>query len=425
MGAQGSTQPGELDAAVCVDRSPTGGDAAMVRRSTSSASMSSSQRHRKRFDAVLSCEPIEKRDLADLTWSGVPNGLSRAEVWQMLLGYRPLAQGRRAEALQRKREEYIDLRRSIYDASPAVAEAARTQGEYRPASNDEEGGLLKQIRKDLPRTRLRAEDSCAEKLVEDPRIQGLMERVLFVWAVKNPASGYVQGMNDVILPLMMVAFMDKAGQPLSDLQPAMLEKLTQDTLADVEADCYWCISKILSEIVDHYTHGQPGIQRMVHRLKDIILRIDQPLAHHLEAECIDLFTTALRWITCLMVRELPIMSCIRLWDTLISESAAQAMGGQHHRVGHAAAGNAGGGSAGFEGLLVYFCACFTAYFSEKLRDMDFEAITLFFQKMPTDIFTEGEVEVLLSEAYVLKQLFEQAPKHLGGAKEPCPGMPPN
>ena len=32
-------------------------------------------------------------------------GLSRCEVWQLLLGYRPLSKERRAEALQRKREE--------------------------------------------------------------------------------------------------------------------------------------------------------------------------------------------------------------------------------------------------------------------------------------------------------------------------------
>jgi len=355
----------------------------------------------------------------------------------LLLGYRPLTSGRRADALQRKRQEYSELRRSLYDASPAVAAAreAESRGEvsgdavqHEGAVRDAEAGLLKQIRKDLPRTRIKG--SCAG-LVEDPRIQGLMERVLFVWAVRQPASGYVQGLNDVLLPLVLVSLADQGGPGMA-LDIAFLNQLGEEKLAEVEADCYWCVTKILSEIFDHYTHGQPGIQRMVQMLKDIIQRIDAPLARHLEAQGIDLLHTAFRWITCLMVRELPVACCIRLWDTLISESAQAACLGAGQRPvgggsavavsstkslggsGQGAGGIAVVGSAGFEVLLVYFCACFTAYFSSCLQQMDFEAITLFMQKMPTDNFTEGDVEVLLSEAYVLKSLFEQAPRHLSG-----------
>jgi hypothetical protein len=31
-----------------------------------------------------------------------------------------------------------------------------------------------------------------------------MERVLFIWAIRHPASGYVQGMNDLVCPFMLV-----------------------------------------------------------------------------------------------------------------------------------------------------------------------------------------------------------------------------
>merc|ERR1712241_620659 len=92
-------------------------------------------------------------------------------------------------------------------------------------------------------------------------------------------------------------------------------------------------------------------------------------------------------------------------DTLIAESALTA-------GNHRSAGSGEGGSAGFEVLLVYFCAGFTAYFSARLQSMDFEAITFFLQQMPTDGFTEAEVEVLLGEAFVLKHLFQGAPRHL-------------
>ena len=35
----------------------------------------------------------------------------------------------------------------------------------------------------------------------------------------------------------------------------------------MEADAYWCLSKLLDSIQDHYTFAQPGIQRMVFKLK--------------------------------------------------------------------------------------------------------------------------------------------------------------
>jgi len=32
----------------------------------------------------------------------------------------------------------------------------------------------------------------------------LFERVLYIWAIRHPASGYVQGLNDLITPLFVV-----------------------------------------------------------------------------------------------------------------------------------------------------------------------------------------------------------------------------
>ena len=31
-----------------------------------------------------------------------------------------------------------------------------------------------------------------------------MERILLIWAIRHPASGYVQGMNDLVTPFMLV-----------------------------------------------------------------------------------------------------------------------------------------------------------------------------------------------------------------------------
>jgi hypothetical protein len=32
----------------------------------------------------------------------------------------------------------------------------------------------------------------------------MLNRILFIWAVRHPASGYVQGINDLCAPLLLV-----------------------------------------------------------------------------------------------------------------------------------------------------------------------------------------------------------------------------
>jgi hypothetical protein len=58
--------------------------------------------------------------------------------------------------------------------------------------------LLHQIRLDLPRT------LTTYQLIQLPQIQGLLERVLYTWAVRHPAASYVQGMNDLCAMITLI-----------------------------------------------------------------------------------------------------------------------------------------------------------------------------------------------------------------------------
>ena len=46
---------------------------------------------------------------------------------------------------------------------------------------------------------------------------------------------------------------------------------------------------------DHYTYAQPGIQRTVFSIKELVRRIDVPFAQHLEAEGLEFLQFAFRW----------------------------------------------------------------------------------------------------------------------------------
>lgn len=40
----------------------------------------------------------------------------------------------------------------------------------------------------------------------------IFERILFIWAIRHPASGYVQGINDLVTPFFVVFLCEHLGK---------------------------------------------------------------------------------------------------------------------------------------------------------------------------------------------------------------------
>lgn len=110
------------------------------------------------------------------------------------------------------------------------------------------------------------------------------------------------------------------------VETADLSKISPSLISQVEADTFWCLTKLLDGIQDNYTFAQPGIQRQVSKLKELIGRIDGqliipfliftvPLATHLQQQGIEFIQFAFRWMNCLLMREVNLKSTIRMWDT--------------------------------------------------------------------------------------------------------------
>jgi len=215
-----------------------------------------------------------------------------------------------------------------------------------------------------------------------------LERILYCWAIRHPASGYVQGINDLLTPFFYV-FLSPYVSGEEDLFKFDIGKLSQSKLSEIEADSYWCLTKLLEGIQDNYTHAQPGIQRQIVRLRDLINRIDAPLAAHLQAENVEFVQFAFRWMNCLLMREMSLQHTVRMWDTYFAE-----------------------GSDGFSEFHMYVCAAFLVKWSNILRSLSFQDIMIFLQSLPTSHWTEKDVELLLSEAFMWKSLFHNAPNHL-------------
>lgn len=56
-----------------------------------------------------------------------------------------------------------------------------------------------------------------------------------------------------------------------DFDPSLLPTRV---LNSIEADSFWCLSRLLDGIQDNYIFAQPGIQRSVRRMAELVSRID-------------------------------------------------------------------------------------------------------------------------------------------------------
>mmetsp|Transcript_4059 Transcript_4059/g.7788 ORF Transcript_4059/g.7788 Transcript_4059/m.7788 type:complete len:358 (-) Transcript_4059:134-1207(-) len=323
------------------------------------------------FEALLAKPDIDLAQLQAASWTRIPDPF-RGAVWQLLLGYLPTKLERRETTLNRKRKEYFECIPMYYASSDADR-------------SEEDQKMLRQILLDIPRT------NPGMPVFHSDRVRSSFERILYIWAIRHPASGYVQGMNDLVTPFYVVFLAQQiSGGNIEDINKFDMSTLDAEIMDIVEADSYWCLTKLLDGIQDHYTVSQPGIQRMVYRLQAIIQRIDQPLHDHLHHQNVDFNQFAFRWMNCLLVRELELGSIVRLWDTYLSEDRD-----------------------GFDSFHVYVCAALLENWSSELTTLDFQDLIMFLQDLPTRDWGIPRVQELLAEAYMLKTLYNESPSHLG------------
>ncbi|KAK3377879.1 GTPase-activating protein gyp1 [Podospora didyma] len=342
-----------------------------------------------KFKKILQASTIPLTDLRALAWSGVPEEV-RAMTWQLLLSYLPTSSERRVATLERKRKEYLDGVRQAFDRGGGGA-SATAGGGGKGAQRGLDEAVWHQISIDVPRTNPHIE------LYGYEATQRSLERILYVWAVRHPASGYVQGINDLVTPFWQVFLGTYITDPdiESGMDPGQLPKAVLDA---VEADSFWCLTKLLDGIQDHYIVAQPGIQRQVAALRDLTARIDESLARHLERESVEFIQFSFRWMNCLLMREISVKNTIRMWDTYMAEEQ------------------------GFSEFHLYVCAAFLVKWSDKLVKMDFQEIMMFLQSLPTRNWTEKDIELLLSEAYIWQSLFKGSSAHLRGPASRNPSM---
>jgi len=386
-----------------------------LHESTTSASALGSERlvaanRLRRFHHLLAQPNVDLGALRRLAWNGIPMSV-RPVCWRLLLGYLSTNMARRAQALTRKRSEYLSLafkhfprlqQQRLQPSESTASESTSLVAHEASASGDEDESselafasdlrdthdeaLLTQIRIDVRRT------FATHELFRMKRIRELLTRVLYLWSIRHPATSYVQGLNDLVTPFVLVflaeeqhlvqPFEEEASSKMPDTKRLDATLLDDDALSRVEADAYWCLTRMLSGIQDNYTFAQPGIQRLVFQLRELVLQIDPALASHLESQNIRFIEFTFRWMNCLLMRELPVQLIVRMWDTYMSE-----------------------GETAFSTFHLYVCLTFLLHWSPRLKQSDFQEMMMFLQHLPTTEWTHTELETILSQAFLFQSKY--------------------
>ena len=329
----------------------------------------------KKIKQICSQDFIVIEDLRNICWNGIPTdeSLVRAECWKILLGLYPLKKELKLSTIQRKKDEYTDMC-NVYSNALSNPEEVM---------NEEELKTYRQIQKDIPRTMPES------SLFQNEKVQFMLTRILYIWSLRHPASGYVQGFNDLCIPFFIVYFLEKF--PNKDIDTILkvndeeFKTLSEDTLVELETNIYYSLTKLLDRIQTNYTHNQPGINKMLKKMELIIEKVDPKLYQYLKQFEIDYVQFCFRWMNCFLIREFPVKLILRLWDTYFSEEK------------------------GFSEFHLYVCACLLLNFSEKLKSMkEFQELIVFLQNLPTSNWKIEDMDMLLAKSYSIKELYSNS-----------------
>lgn len=332
--------------------------------------------HEEQLEVMLSSSTINigmnaSEGLRKICWAGVPLQ-RRAEVWRLLCEYLPSSASRRDKEHARKVNEYSDFVTRYFDV--------------KSLSVPQERAIIHQIGLDLPRHKL--------ALYHIPLLVKPLERMLYIWSLRHPAVGYVQGMDDIIASFYLAFLADQLercglGPEVWSLVCTTDEKalsavlwtndgpLSEAMLRQAEADTYWCGGKVLAWAQDNFVHGLRGVHGMVLKLQDLMDKADSDLSLHLHNQGVELQFT-FQWMHCLLTRELPHMLSMRLWDTYLCIGPS------------------------FYEFHIYICCALLVNLSSALQTMNTEAILAAVKKPVPDNATCAWMDEVIATAYMLR-----------------------
>ncbi|XP_057480515.1 uncharacterized protein LOC130767619 isoform X4 [Actinidia eriantha] len=242
----------------------------------------------------------------------------KAVVWEFLLGYfDPNSTfDERNELRQRRREQYEAWKAECQKMVPIIGSGKfltapiitddgqpindpstnSDLGDNSEAMSNNDTGLDKKViqwKLNLPQIGLDViRTDRALIFYESDMNQAKLWNILAVYAWVDNSIGYVQGMNDICSPMVI--------------------------LMENEADAFWCFERAMRKLRENFrsSANSIGVQSQLSTLAGIIRAIDPKLHEHMEELDGGQYLFALRMLMVLFRRELSFVDSLYLWELM-------------------------------------------------------------------------------------------------------------
>ncbi|KAL3670315.1 hypothetical protein V7S43_004626 [Phytophthora oleae] len=252
-------------------------------------------------------------ELRALVFNGIPdaagdNKASTNEVdstslrplaWRVLLGVVKGAPHEWPAQLQSRRADYERWKRDLIGGTSTRSGngAVRAEAEHRS-----DIGLMTELEKDVFRTRSELAFFAGGGIAQQQMLY-----ILFVFAKLHPDIGYVQGMNEILAPIIYVCSNNPATA----------------WAAEVEADAYHLFASVMASLKLLYTQTSKnplgGADLQMTRLVKLLRQHDAALWQHLNSIRLTPDLYSFRWYMTLLAREFSMPDTLRIWDALLSD----------------------------------------------------------------------------------------------------------
>lgn len=201
----------------------------------------------------------------------------RNEVWKYLLGYLRWDDTReqRIEHRRQKIQEYYKMKLQWLSMSP---EQERNFSDFRDRKC--------QVEKDVKRTDRTIDFFAGD---DNPNVS-LLQDILMTYIMYNFDLGYVQGMSDLLAPILCIM--------------------------ENEADAFWCFVGFMDMVYVNFDMDQAGMKRQLNDLNTLISIANPILNNYFKAHDSENMYFCFRWLLVWFKREFSHTDIMELWEIL-------------------------------------------------------------------------------------------------------------
>ncbi|KAK7929319.1 hypothetical protein WMY93_005714 [Mugilogobius chulae] len=204
----------------------------------------------------------------------------RKEAWKFLLGYFPWnSTTEERKALQRSRtDEYFRMKLQWKSVSEEQERRNSRLRDYRSL-----------IEKDVNRT---DRTNRFYEGIDNPGLV-LLNDILMTYCMYDFDLGYVQGMSDLLSPILYVM--------------------------ENEVDAFWCFAFYMDQLHQNFEEQMQGMKTQLVQLGSLLRLLDLAFWNYLESQDSGFLYFCFRWLLIRFKRELSFQDVLRLWEVMWTE----------------------------------------------------------------------------------------------------------